>query len=401
MAEDLKKEIVKTIIDSEFKPEIVERDKVNLSVFDNIPIADLSILGAAFIPVIQNLQSIGSHYLGTSTSPTKMLYSVKLPEGATHLAMKKDGSGFITSALDDSNKLVGQASLTAENIPTEATGAPNINPYMIAIAAMLMSINMKLNDIKQGQEKLIEFLEQKEKAKLEGNLYFLSDILNNYKFNWNNEKYITVNHIKVLDIKQEAEQSIGLFKKQVQSVLNDGDLFHTTKKLSKNVNDLLARFDDYRLSVYMYAFSSYVDVLLLENFESDFLQRIVDKISNYSLEYREVYSDVYTALERFAKRSVRSIANRSVAGVTKALGKAVEKVPKLSDTQIDENLLSFSDKINEFDIETNQKISRTITNCKKVEVSPFIDNINQVKRLFNSQLTILVSENNLFIKANN
>lgn len=399
MTDNYKNEIVQNIINSEFKPEIIEREKVNLSVFDNIPIADLSVLGATFVPVIQSLQSIGSQYLGTGTSPGKLLYSVNLPEGATHLAKKRDGSGYITAAFDNSNNLIGQASMTPEGITGEAASAPNINPYMIAIAAMLMSINMKLNDIKQGQENIIEFLEQKEKAKLEGNLYFLSDILNNYKFNWNNEKYINANHIKVLDIKQEAEQSISLFKKQVQSVLDEGALFHTTKKVSKNINDLLARFDDYRLSVYMYAFSSYVDVLLLENFESKFLQKILDKISNYSLEYREVYSDVYTALERFTKRSVRSIASRSVAGVTKVLGKAVENVPKLSDTQIDENLLSISDRIKEFDIETNQKISRTITNNQRVDVSPFVDTIKRIDFLCNHPLRILISDDSLYIET--
>lgn len=397
MSEDYKNKLIKSIISSEFKPEIVERDKVNLSLFDNIPFADLSVLGATFMPIIQSLQSMSSQLLGTSTSPTKLLYSVKLPEGATHLAMKKNGSGFITAAFDNSNNLVGQASMVPEGMAENVTATPKINPYMIAIAAALLSVNAKLNDIKQGQDSIMEFLEQKEKSILEGNLNFLSDILNNYKSNWNNEKYINSNHIKVLDIKQQSEQSISLFKKQVQSVIKEGALFHTTKKVSKNINDLLARFDDYRLSVYMYAFSSYVDVLLLENFESEFLQRIIDKISGYALEYREVYTDVYTALERFTKRSVRSIASRGAAGVTKGLGKLVENIPKLSDTQIDENLLETSDKIKDFDVITNQKISRAITNCQKVNVSPFVDTINRINYLCNSPLRILVSEDKLYI----
>lgn len=124
---------------------------------------------------------------------------------------------------------------------------------------------------------------------------------------------------------------------------------------------------------------------------------IGDKISGYSLEYREVYTDVYTALERFTKRSVRSIASRGAAEVTKGLGKIVENIPKLSDTQIDENLLETSAKIKDFDVLTNQKISRTITNCQKVDVSPFIDNINRINYLCNSPLKILVSEDKIYI----
>ena len=400
MDESYKNQLIKSIISAEFKPEIVETEKVNLSLFDSIPYADLAVLGTSFLPMIQSLQNYGSQLLGTSSAPSKSLFSITLPKGATHLAMKKDGSGFITAAFDDSNKLVGQASLSPEGIAKDTSNVPKINPYMIAIAAMIMSVNMKLNDIKRGQEELMVFLEQKEKAALEGNLFFLSDILNNYKLNWNNERYVNANHIKVLDIKQQAEQSISLFKKQVQSVLSEGALFHTTKKVSRNINSLLLNFDNYRLSVYMYAFSSYVDVLLLENFESEFLQRITDKISEYALEYRVVYSDVYTALERFTKRSVRSIASRSAAGVTNALGKAVEKIPKISDTQIDENLFSVSQKITAFDEDTNQRIARTITSCQKVDVSPFIDNIHRIDYLSNYPLTILISNEGLYIEAN-
>lgn len=294
MENEYKNEIIKAMISPEFKPEIVEREKVNLSLFDAIPIADLSILGPAFIQLSTSVQTLSSQLLGTAASSAEQLFRVTLPEGATHLAMKKDGSGFITAAFDGNNNLVGQAVMNPVDAASSTAGSgkpipPKVNPYMIAIAAMLMSVNMKLNDIKRGQESLMEFLEQKEKAKLEGNLNFLSDILNNYKLNWNNKKYITANHIKVLDIKQESEQSISLFKRQVKSVIDEGTLFHTTKKVSKRINDLLARFDDYRLSVYMYAFSSYVDVLLLENFESEFLEKIVSKISGYALEYDRLW----------------------------------------------------------------------------------------------------------------
>lgn len=399
MTENNNIEIIKSIISAEFKPEIVEMEKVNLSLFDNIPYADLSVLGTAFLPMIQSLQNVGSHLLGTSSAPSSKLYRVSLPKGATHLAMKKDRSGYITAAFDDSNRLVGQASITPEGIAKDSPGVSTINPYMFAIAAMIMSVNMKLNDIKRGQEDLMAFLEQKEKAKLEGNLFFLSDILNNYKLNWNNERYVNANHIKVLDIKQQSEQSISLFKKQVQSVLNEDALFHTTKKVSKNINQLLTDFDSYRLSVYMYAFSSYVDVLLLENFESEFLQKITAKISKYALEYREVYSDVYATLERYTKRSIRSIASRGAAGITKSLGKAVEKIPKLCDTQMDENLFNASEKIAVFDEDTNKKIARTITSAQKVDVSLFTENINRIEYLANYPFTVLLSNDSLYIES--
>ncbi|MBQ5640966.1 MAG: hypothetical protein IIV05_04075, partial [Ruminococcus sp.] len=128
-------------------------------------------------------------------------------------------------------------------------------------------------------------------------------------------------------------------------------------------------------------------------------QKIAEKIKNYALEYREIYSDVYTSLERYTKRSVRSIVSRSTAGVVKTLGNTVNRIPKLGDTQIDENLLAASERLNEFDTLTNQKVSRMIVNCQRVDVSPFLDRIHQIDHLCNSPLTILISGDNLYIEA--
>lgn len=397
-----KNEIVQAMIDTEFTPVPINRETVNLSLFDSFPINDIAALGPAFLPLIQTIQGSVGQFLGTANGTTEVLYRAILPEGASKMYAAKDGSGLL-GATRGTNGL-GQTRFKAVEVNKSAvnnagTAPPKINPYMIAIAAMLMNINMKLNAIEQGQESLMGFLELKEQAKLEGNLNFLSDILNNYKLNWNNENYKALNHMKVLDIKQESEQSIILFKSKSESTLDEKALLHTTKNVSKNINRLITGLNSYRLSVYMYAFSSYVDVLMLENFDSEYLQRIKNKLKKYSLEYRETYTEVYSALERFTKRSVRSIASRGVAGVTKVLGKTVEKIPKISDTQIDETLLDASERITKFDIMENERISKHLINCQKVDVTPFVDGIQQIDQLYNSPIDVLISNDTLYIKS--
>ncbi len=89
---------------------------------------------------------------------------------------------------------------------------------MIAVA--LITIEKKLDDILETQKEILEFLKQKEKAKLRGNLNVLEDILNNYKHNWNNEKYKTNKHIHVQEIKREAEQSIIFYRDRIVKKTN-------------------------------------------------------------------------------------------------------------------------------------------------------------------------------------
>jgi hypothetical protein len=126
---------------------------------------------------------------------------VTVPAGG-HLAAFQDGSGYLGSVLNAGNQVAGQATLT-----------PLVcNPTMLFMAAALANIDKKLDSIQETQQEILDFLVQKDKSELKGDLNFLSDVLNNYKYNWNNEKYINSNHIKVLDIKQSAERKIIFYR---------------------------------------------------------------------------------------------------------------------------------------------------------------------------------------------
>ena len=401
MADLYKEELIKSLISAEFKPEIIKREQVNLSLFDSIPFADLSVLGASFVPILDSLQKVGSQLLGNGTQATETLYRAKLPEGAPSMFPAKDGTGFIGAARGSNG--LGQTRFTPVEVPKNPVSGsvsqtPQLNPYMLVVAAALMSVNMKLNDIKQLQNSLMKFLEQKEQAKLEGNLSFLSDILNNYKLNWNNERYISTNHIKVSDIKQEAEQSISLYQKQVKSVLDDKSILHSTKKTNRTLNNLLSCLTDYRLSVYLYSFSSYVEVLFLSNFESAYLKNVAGKILDYSLGYREIYTEIYAAFERYAKKSLRSIASRGMSGITKGLGTVARRLPKMKDSQLGDKLNDKSKAIESLNIRNNAQIAKNLTSQQKADVSMFIESIEKIEYLYNSPLNMLISKDTLYIE---
>lgn len=396
MDSDNKQEIIKTLTESEFKPEIEIVENVDLASFEPYPFEQISMLGTVFLPMTTYLQNMASQVSVNGNGVGEILYRVNLPKGATHLAAKKDGSGLIGAAFSGNNKLVGQATLTP--VQQASSVVKSFDPSLLVVSAMLMSINQKLNDIKQLQDSMIEFMEQKEKSKLEGNLYFLSDIINNYKLNWNNEKYKSHNYTKVLDIKQDSEQSVAFARKQAESSLKDNSYFYFSKEVSENINKIRNKLADYRLAVYMYAFSSYVEVLLLENFEREYLCRVVEKILKYSFEYRDIYAKAYSCIEQFAQKSTRSLFSKGLSGFTKGLGKAVENIPLVGDnTQIDENLIGFSERVKDDNNKSNNEISRSIVSGSKVDVSLFTENIKRIDHLYNDTPEVLISGDTLYI----
>lgn len=129
----------------------------------------------------------------------------------------------------------------------------------------------------------------KEAAKLKGNLNALVDVLNNYKFNWDNDKYKTHKHILVQDIKREDEQNIILYREILTKAIGKNAMIHSSQEIKTTLNKTMTQLNDYQLVLYTFSFSSFLEVMLLENFDTNYLNSIASKIKEYSNDYAELY----------------------------------------------------------------------------------------------------------------
>lgn len=204
MEEDNRKnELVKAMANATFYPMVLDEEEIRIERYSKLPLANISALGVAFEPLTAAFQ-----HTVAGEGAASGLYRVTVPAGG-HLATFQNEAVNLGAVLsNNSNQVMGQARLNPLVL----------DPTMLFMAAALMSINKKLDSIQESEKEIIEFLEQKEKSKLRGNLNFLTDVLNNYKFNWTNEKYKSSHHIKVLDIKQDAEQSILFYREQINKL---------------------------------------------------------------------------------------------------------------------------------------------------------------------------------------
>lgn len=171
-----KNEIVKAIASVEIQPYVSKSD-TDLIEYQKFPLDQVGALGLAFEPVMKSLQNVGGENVASK------LYRVILPNGA-HLAKVHGENAFIGTAIKDGTGIVGQARL----VPVSGNATvPSINPVMLCMAVVLMSVNKKLDTVQETGQQILAFLEEKEKAKLEGNLEILTDIFNNYKYNLGNQ----------------------------------------------------------------------------------------------------------------------------------------------------------------------------------------------------------------------
>ncbi len=376
-----KNNLLQAMSSMKFYPMLAEGN-TDMATCIKLPLSKLPSVGISLGPLASAVQRILN---GGSASG---LYRVTVPAG-THLAEFKNGIGNLGTVLNANNQITGQAVLN-----------PLVcNPATIFMAAALAGIDQKLGSIQESQQEILDFVIQKEKSDLEGDLKFLNDILSNYKFNWNSEKYTSANYMKVLDIRQNAERKIVFYRKRIVSQANRTSPLHSNQSVQNQINKISDDLHSYQLALYIYSFSYFLEVMLQENFDAGYLSSISQRLDVYALQYRELYTECYERLDEQLKSSVQSCLSRGVASAGKATGEFIAALPLISKSPIDEVLVSSSKRLISHGETKAQKALSSILDKQSSFILPFIENINTISALYNHPINMFFDEENIYLES--
>ncbi|MCD8336509.1 MAG: hypothetical protein LUD18_04390 [Lachnospiraceae bacterium] len=337
-------------------------------------------MGTAFQPLVSGIQSVvsgggGSGLYYVNTKGLKM--------------MQFSGSSKYLGTLATETGAVGGGQAELMQLPCD--------PTMLCMAAALMNIEKKLDSIQQMQQEMMDFLKAKEKAKLRGNINTLIDVVNNYKFNWNNEKYKTNKHILVQDIRRDAEQSIQLFREQIQSVMEKRSLIHSDQEVNTKLRKIQDAFRDYQMALYQFSFASFLEVMLLGNFDEQYLKSIIRKIEELAFQFRELYTDCYNRLEDISKSSVQTVMTGGAADISKGAGKVIAKIPVISKGPVDEALLSAGNKLGAKNAAKTGKAMHLLIETSVSCTVPFVQSIERINRIYNEPMSVFFDSENIYL----
>ena len=369
---------------SSIEKAIAERGAgISLDKCMKVPLTDVAALGTAFFQMIPSLRTISMD--GVGYLPVNM-------EAGSVLKMAKDGTNWgAYIAGDGSSKFVKwvQAGPTSIQMP--------INPGMIMVAVMLANIEKKLDAIQDTQLKILSFLEQDKQAEQQGNLNVLTDILNGYKHNWSNDQYLRNHHMKVLDIKQAAERNIIFYQEQIASAIKKLPILHFDQVVNAAITDLGKMISNYRMSLYLFSFASFLEVMLLGNFQHEYLDQVASKVQKYNEHYQIQFSKCHDMLKKFSAESVETKVFEGIGNVSKALGKLIASAPILAQGPVDEWLQDGGDKLLKGN---DEKITKTIamfTTEEKIGSELFVDSIKNVGMISNMTTDILFDGEALYL----
>lgn len=309
----------------------------------------------------------------------------------------KDGSGLMGSCRDAANGF-GQARfhVVEGDIATSVTQVP-YDPTSLFMAAAIAQINQKLDSIQESVDEMFDYMRQRDKANMRGNLKTLANILNSYGLYYDNAIEMTSAHMKVIDIMHASEQDIEHFRSLAQSDLKKKGLIEVRDGLGRRLDKVLDYLKDCQLATYIHAFSLFLEPMLAQNFEPAKLADTTAKIEADSLAYRKLYTECYDALEAGTADTVDAALLGGIASAGKLLGHAIAKTPVGEHSLIDEALEGAGESIGKFNDKQSEKLLEKLHRAKTPDVTPFKQSVKEIDTLYNRPAQIAVDAENVYI----
>lgn len=235
-------DLISTVNKLEIYPLNTEIDLSSYAV-NKISLADINNLGIAFKPIVSVIQTVIS---GEGKSG---LYYVNT--FGKEMFKSKDTRHFLGGLKANTGAVGGgQAELTAFAC----------DPTLLCLAAAVSIIEKKLEDIHERQKDILSFLEMKELSSLESSVETLNNIINDYKYHFDNQEYLKDKNILIQSTNKEALDGIKLWRKNIGFKMKKRTLIHNNIYSAQKIDEINFQMKNYQLSLYLWCYSAFLEV---------------------------------------------------------------------------------------------------------------------------------------------
>ncbi len=361
----------------------------------SIPVASLAGLGGVVSSLIPALRTVTQ----TTAIDTSGLYRVANMGATDTLKINKKGNNFwgAFKTTDGKSKMaqLEEAGPLSEN----SSALMPIDPATMMMAVALCSIEQQLGDVLKMEKQILTFLEQDKEAEIEGDLKTLTGILQDYKFNWAQERYINSKHKLVEDIKRTAEQNMIFYQKQIPEDMKEKPMLVGKQTLETTLSSMQKKLKYYRLTLYVYSLASLLEVMLLGNFEKDYIHQVKNTIIKRTDEYCRLYEFSHGYLEKMASSSIEVKVVKGLGVAGKALGNAIGNLSYVKDGKVDEWLIERGEHLQQIGKTMQENPSERLETIHDSGTEMFVRQLDNMNRIYNGTESICFDKDNIYLVA--
>lgn len=157
-----------------------------------------------------------------------------------------------------------------------------------------------------------------------------------FKYNWQNKQYLANNHKHVMDIKRTAKKNMNFYKKQITDDILKNNIVVINQTMNSLLTELEKKFKYYRLSLYIYSYASYLEIMLLGNYQEDYLLTKKEELEALDNEYANNFDIALKFIQKNANKSLEVNLLKGIGTAGKTIGTLAEKVPLMKEKKVNE-----------------------------------------------------------------
>ena len=355
-----------------------------------MPISKLSTLGAGVSSLIPNTTTI------TTQMSTGGLYRVANQAVGEALKVAKDGTAWgALKKVDGGSKMAKLEAVSSVQATETITSA--VNPAMLMMSVALFSIEQELGKIAEIGKQILSFLETEKEAEIESDVRTLTEMINKYKHNWDNEHYIASNHKLVLDIQRTARKNMLAFQKKVSDDIKSEKIIVAQNRVDNMLKDIEKKFKYYRLSLYIFSLATFMEIMLSGNFKEENIDTSYLEIENYSKEYRKIFSECSVFLEKNSKKSIKTNLLKGTGTGLNAVGTVIGNIPFIKEGPVDEFLKEKGNKIKGNAKEISEDVVSSFAEVSNPNTSMFLNKMKDMIKIYNKTENIYIDKENIYL----
>ena len=311
----------------------------------------------------------------------------KAKDGNFWGAFKKADGGSKFAKLTEA----GPLSVTTETVRP-------IDPTTIMVAATLYTIEKKLDSIAETQKQILSFLENEKESQIEADVKTLLGTIKEFKFNWDKDIFIIAHYKQALDIKRTAEKNLQSYQKELQDIKVKSPVV-VNANVSITIKSLIKKFRYYRMSLYLFSMSSFIEVMLLGDFRESHILKVKEDIEERSMRYRQIYGACSAYVERLAGNTIDINVLKGIGNAGKAIGGLIGSIPVIKEGPVDEWLQGSGEALKKNAHGIERETVHTLSSVGNPDTGVFIEKLAELNQIINYTSKICFDKENIYLIA--
>ena len=360
----------------------------------SMPIAELSSLGAGVSSLLPSLRTA----VQTTSFNVDGLYRLANAGVGDALKVAKNGNFWGAFKTASGGSKFAQLAEAGPLSATSTTVMP-IDPATMMIAVALFSIEKQLKGIEETGKKILSFLENEKESKIEGDVETLMSIISKFKYSWDNKQFITANYKMVADLQRTARANMNSYQKKLSGITSSKQMMLAQSQVQSAFSDLLKDFKYYRLSLFTFALSSLLEVMLGGNFKEEYILGVKEEVIKRTNEYRDMFDKCSLYLEKKSKGTLDTGLLKGIGEIGNAAGNVIGAIPLVNKGPVDEFLQDSGKGLKRTAKKQQEKVVKSFSEMNNPNTSVFVDKMNDMILIYNHTSEICFDDENIYLVA--